>query len=260
MDEIPDTQTRRRASTALFLGVVGVFASVVVVGAIAGGFAVRQGNKALRAIDESEGRITGRPMARLGVILGWLAMALSLIALGVWIIAPANRGSRDEARVVGAESNMRGILMACRLYADDYNEILPPHLAAAITGGYGITPLMLHDPRSQTPPLTLPAGIAEAKGGGADWHAIAPAVDANCYFLYLGAGLNSTDADPRLIILVAKLPAGEKRLAGTIGGEVEEMGEGEFGLRLALTNQARSRRGLPEIHWPPSPPMATLTR
>jgi hypothetical protein len=86
--EIQRSRLHRRASSALYLAVIGLVSSVVIVGGIFGIFAVIVGRRALRAIDASGLTIRGRGMARAGIAIGYLAIAASLFALAAWIIFP----------------------------------------------------------------------------------------------------------------------------------------------------------------------------
>jgi uncharacterized Tic20 family protein len=87
-----DEGTKRRvpasrgASTALFLGMVGLVASVVLVGGLIGGLAVWMGLRARRGINHSGGTLGGRAMATGGIVLGWLAIVIA-IAVSLLILA-----------------------------------------------------------------------------------------------------------------------------------------------------------------------------
>jgi hypothetical protein len=68
--------THPRAVPSLVCGIVGL----LICGFLAGIPAIILGNQAIRGIDASNGSYTGRGIARAGVILGWLAIAWTIIA------------------------------------------------------------------------------------------------------------------------------------------------------------------------------------
>jgi hypothetical protein len=232
--------TNRGASTALYLGVVALVASVVIVGGLIGAIAIRLGNRAMRTIDESERRIPGRGMARAGVILGWLSIVTSFTAIVLWVVTPAAGSGKDRQQVMLMVNQMRQVVQACRLYAQDYNGHLPPHLAATLTG-YGANPGMLRDPRIPARPMILPPGAVEGK---TDWRTFADKVDQNCDFIYAGDGMRITDFEnTSAIVLYAKRKSGDKWFVATVDGQVREAGDGEFRKMVEATNAARKKRG-----------------
>jgi hypothetical protein len=77
----PPTQSSGTATAALVLGICG-FLVCPLICSIA---AIICGNVAINEIDRSGGRITGRDMAKAGLILGWVGVGLCV--LGILIIA-----------------------------------------------------------------------------------------------------------------------------------------------------------------------------
>jgi len=73
----PPTQSSGTAVAALVLGICG-FVVCPLICSIA---AIICGNIALNEIERSGGRITGRDMAKAGLILGWVGVALCVIGL-----------------------------------------------------------------------------------------------------------------------------------------------------------------------------------
>ena len=65
-----------RAVPSLVCGIVGL----LICGFLAGIPAILLGNQAIREIDASNGSYTGRGTAKAGVILGWLAIAWTIVA------------------------------------------------------------------------------------------------------------------------------------------------------------------------------------
>jgi hypothetical protein len=101
------------------------------------------------------------------------------------------------ARTNVASARLRELAKACIAYSDDHGEpLLPPHLAVVVLTKT-IDPKSLLDPnaRIHNPPLDA-ATIAAAP----DWRSLAPAVDAHCDFVYVGAGLpNNIDSSRSLL-------------------------------------------------------------
>jgi len=77
----PPTQTSGTATAALVLGICGFFVCPLICSIAA----IICGNIAINDIDRSGGRVTGRDMAKAGLILGWVGVALCVI--GILIIA-----------------------------------------------------------------------------------------------------------------------------------------------------------------------------
>jgi hypothetical protein len=65
---------------ALVLGI-----AVLCTGIIGGILAVIFGNLALARIDESQGAQRGRGLAITGIVLGWIAIGLTAIAVAAWL-------------------------------------------------------------------------------------------------------------------------------------------------------------------------------
>jgi hypothetical protein len=85
---LPDTShhgpsyTHRRAVPALLCGVL----SVLLLGLVTGIPAILMGRKAMRDIDASDGQIQGRGTALVGLVLGIIGTALSVLLLVIWIL------------------------------------------------------------------------------------------------------------------------------------------------------------------------------
>lgn len=72
----PQTQSSGTAVAALVLGICGFFVCPLICSIAA----IICGNIALGKIDRSGGRVTGRDMAKAGLILGWVGVALCVLA------------------------------------------------------------------------------------------------------------------------------------------------------------------------------------
>ena len=66
-----------RARNALVLGILGI----VPFGVLAGIPAIVTGRHALRRIEASDGTLSGRGMARVAIVLGWLSVAIFAVVL-----------------------------------------------------------------------------------------------------------------------------------------------------------------------------------
>jgi hypothetical protein len=91
----PPTQTSGVGVAALVLGICGF----VVCPFICSIVAIICGNLSLNEIDRSGGRIVGRDMAKAGLILGWVGVALCVIGaliLAAFIIWAADSGGDVE--------------------------------------------------------------------------------------------------------------------------------------------------------------------
>jgi len=73
----PPTQNSGTATAALVLGICGFFVCPLICSIAA----IICGNIALNEIDRSGGTITGRDMAKAGLILGWVGVALCVLAV-----------------------------------------------------------------------------------------------------------------------------------------------------------------------------------
>jgi len=87
MNEITSQPTRPNHSLAivsLVLGILGLAVILPVIGSIA---AVITGNIAKREIAQSPAQYSGENLAKAGVILGWVGIGLSIIALILLFVA-----------------------------------------------------------------------------------------------------------------------------------------------------------------------------
>jgi hypothetical protein len=69
------------AVAALVLGI-----AVLCTGIFGGILAVIFGNMALARIDDSQGMEKGRGMAITGIVLGWIAIGLTAVVAGAWLV------------------------------------------------------------------------------------------------------------------------------------------------------------------------------
>ena len=72
-----------------------------------------------------------------GFTLIELMVVIAIIAILAGILFPVFAGARDKADQIACISNMRQIGMAFHMYANDWNELLPPQVVDAATGELG---------------------------------------------------------------------------------------------------------------------------
>ena len=175
-----------------------------------------------------------------GCIVGFV-----LTLMAAWLIAmilPSLGSSRERAREAQALVTMREILMSVNLYAIEYDNNLPPHLAAAVI--WKGNSRMLRDPRTGRPPIVLPLPALK------DWSTIAAAVDAQSDFGYLGAGLNLHDIahESDTLLVYAKLPTRSgDRFVGFADGHSERVPPAALPPLLEQLNKERKARELPPL-------------
>jgi hypothetical protein len=93
MSDLPEqtrpqtVETNGWAIASLILAIIGAG-----IGSI---LAVIFGNKAIREIDASGGTQSGRGLAKAGIIIGWIGIAFTALAIVFFIIALAASGSSD---------------------------------------------------------------------------------------------------------------------------------------------------------------------
>jgi hypothetical protein len=79
--QVPRQTTNGFAVAALVLGI-----AVLCTGIFGGILAVVFGNLALARIDESQGMEKGRGMAITGIVIGWIAIGLTAVVAGAWLV------------------------------------------------------------------------------------------------------------------------------------------------------------------------------
>lgn len=112
--------------TSLVLGIL----SVTLCGCLSGLPAVICGHIARGKIKQSGGTIGGGGFALAGLILGYLSMLITVIAVAVAI--PAVQAAKDQAEVAITMNNLRSVGSALQVYAADNNDALPPSLQSLV--------------------------------------------------------------------------------------------------------------------------------
>jgi hypothetical protein len=167
---------------------------------------------------------------RLKWIVGVIVVTIVAFIAIFWSsnIGPAGRAAATKEIAESA----RILIRDCRLYAEDYNNRFPPHLAAIILRG---TPTkFLVDPASQLPPPAQPPF-----GDPKNWQPLAPEIDSRAIFIYAGASVRSKDA-PNIIVLYTRagvIP--RERVVGFVDGSVQLIPESQLGPIFEANNNAR---------------------
>jgi prepilin-type processing-associated H-X9-DG protein len=126
-----DVPTRRISAAAAASLVLGLLSPVLSL--LAAIPAVIVGVQALRAINASDGRLRGRPLAIAGMLLGGLVAAITVAGVGVILVLRLN-SYRDR---VECANHQRSIGVAVKTYCDTHEDTFPvgtvvaPRLAPA---------------------------------------------------------------------------------------------------------------------------------
>lgn len=111
-----------KAVASAILGLVSIPGSVmiepvIVSGFVAGILAILLGRSARRKLDASRDAVTGRMLARSGIIMGWAGLGCSLM---VMLLAPIYSGSNGLSRRAQCINNLKQIGLALHNYHDVY--------------------------------------------------------------------------------------------------------------------------------------------
>ena len=247
--EQPAPRTSGLAITALILGLLSFC-----LGPITGIIAAILGFTAYAKI-RNDPAAKGSGLALTGAITGIVGTLLILvIALPVAILIPSLQRARTFAQRAEEQSRMHQIAMACTVYSSEYDGAFPPHLAAVVASGI-VDPKMLvargHTAMSM-PPASDPR----------DWRTIAPAIDADCQFVYTGADLRESRIRDltSTIVLYSKTASAEGRNIAFADGHTEFIRTVDLLSVFANCNRARADMKLPPIMLDGPPPTAERPR
>ena len=113
-----DAKTSGLAITALVLGILSIFTFLIT--ALP---AIICGIVALVKIGKSSGKLKGIGLAIGGIVTP--AAALPIVAMLAAILMPTLARTKTVAERLVCAANMKGLVMATRIYADDYEDKLP---------------------------------------------------------------------------------------------------------------------------------------
>jgi len=119
--QVPPTAMSGLALASLVLGILGFLLPVI--GPI---LAIALGVKALSRIRQDR-TLSGEPMAIAGIVLGGVALSMSLL-FGVMFL-PALARAREQARKAVCISNLKMIGLGMMMYSQDYREYFPVELS-----------------------------------------------------------------------------------------------------------------------------------
>jgi hypothetical protein len=104
----------------MVLGLAGLLA-----GCLTGIPAIICGHMALGQIKRSAGALTGSGMAITGLVLGYLWIAIGLFLIPAAILIPTIAKVSETAKYTVSQSNLRQVVQAGLIYANDHKEQMP---------------------------------------------------------------------------------------------------------------------------------------
>lgn len=177
----PALPTPGSAMTSVVCGIVSVFLVCTGIGLIPAIIAIACGHTARRRIAAAPDTLGGVGAARLGIILGYIGLALNLIVILVLLglLLPALAHARSAARRAACMNNERQVMIALITYADDNQDALPPDLRTLRTAHFADDPNLFRCQQAHPKHLPHDGG----KDGGA-WV---------CDYDYFGAGVKLSE-------------------------------------------------------------------
>lgn len=193
-------QSSGMAISSLVCGVLGFFTL-----GLAAIPAVITGHMARSRINKSAGALGGGGMALAGLILGYLCLVLTFVAVLASLAVPAFNSIQQKAIQAKTVSNARQLVLAMKQYALEHEGSLPPKLETLIED-QNIDPSLLSQSfRPQT---------KSSNDHGQGWD-------------YRGTGQKDT-ADGKTIVLVShKADRARKKIVARLDGSVELVPENE---------------------------------
>jgi prepilin-type processing-associated H-X9-DG protein len=125
-------RTAETSALAVWSLVLGIL-SMTCFGLFSGIPAVICGHMAQSRIRGSGGTLSGDGLAIGGLVTGYMGTVLTtfaVVGLLAGMLLPAVASARERARRAHCMSNLSQIGLACKMYAMDHGEKLPPNLAA----------------------------------------------------------------------------------------------------------------------------------
>jgi hypothetical protein len=163
--------------------------------------AVIMGHMARSRIKKSMGAISGNGLALAGLIIGYLCIVLTFVAILASLAVPAFSSIRQKAEQAKTMIQAKQIVVGIKLYAAEHEGSLPPTLATLYEED------ILDDGR-------MPDSPVGKESPAAAWD-------------YLGAGMKDS-ADGKTIILVSrKADRAKKKIVARLDGSAELVSENE---------------------------------
>jgi hypothetical protein len=97
----PDVRTSTKATGVLALGITAICLMFCVGGAVPAALALALARSARAELEESEGFLSGDRSLRTGVLLSWIALAVSIVVLVVFLIVVLLTYGADPAPEFG---------------------------------------------------------------------------------------------------------------------------------------------------------------
>jgi prepilin-type processing-associated H-X9-DG protein len=116
-----DAKTSRLAITSLVLGISSILCAIVT--AVP---AIIFGIVSLVKINNSDGRLKGKGLAIAGISVSAVMLIIFVVAMLLAILMPALARTKVMAERIVCGTNIKGLVTATMIYANDYDEKLPP--------------------------------------------------------------------------------------------------------------------------------------
>jgi hypothetical protein len=118
----PTPQTKNSLSIiSLVLGII----SLIPCSIFAGIPAVITGHMAVNRATRSPGEFGGKGMAIAGLVMGYISIAVAMLAIPAAIMLPALAKAKERAQRVACINNLKQIALAGRIYVNDHKEQWP---------------------------------------------------------------------------------------------------------------------------------------
>jgi type II secretory pathway pseudopilin PulG len=191
-------QSSGMAISSLVCGVLGFFTLGLT--AIP---AIITGHMARSRINKSAGALGGGGVALAGLILGYLCLVLTTVAILASLAVPAFSSMQQKAVQAKTMSNAKQIVVGIKLYAAEHEGSLPPSLETLVEEQHLDPSLLSFRPQTKS-----------SNDHGQGWD-------------YRGAGMKDS-ADGKTVVLVSrKADRAKKKIVARLDGSVELVPENE---------------------------------
>ncbi len=202
MSNVPPDPNAKNSPQAVWSLVLGILSNTClwILGSIP---AIILGILAIKKIDQSQGRVTGRGLAIAGIVTGSVGVIVGLfvpITIMAVSTVPTVTKIQKKANIARQVSSVRQLMLGCRAWAADNDGKFPPNLEALLEEGYLDDPSLLM------------------------W-AVSPGAPGEPY--RYRAGLVDT-GDPQTVVIAAPGAIDGEVIVGYLDGHVETVSEVEF--------------------------------